>query len=248
MIHRQSPAVGQMNIKWVKRAGLMRSAELFNGHKMTLIFECGRVNKTWAPNGRDALTKIEGILMSQITRCPWATTELMIAYHDEEWGQPVHEDRKLFEFLILEGAQAGLSWNTILNRREGYRKAFHQFDPIKVAELKRSDLARLMKDVGIIRNRLKIESAVKNARAFLEIQREFGSFDSYIWQFVGGKPRVNRRRNMRDVPARTAESDAMCKDLKRRGCNFVGSTICYAFMQAVGMVDDHVVGCFRHKG
>jgi DNA-3-methyladenine glycosylase I len=184
--------------------------------------------------------------MPGITRCPWATTEAMIAYHDEEWGTPLHDDRKLFEFLILEGAQAGLSWSTILNRREGYRKAFERFDPLKVAALKRSDVARLMKDEGIIRNRLKIESAIKNAGAFLEVQKEFGTFDSYIWQFVGGKSRVNRRRNMRDVPARTAESDAMSKDLKRRGFNFVGSTICYAFMQAVGMVNDHLVTCPRH--
>jgi DNA-3-methyladenine glycosylase I len=190
----------------------------------------------------------EGIPMSPITRCPWATTELMTAYHDREWGVPIHEDRKLFEFLILEGAQAGLSWNTILNRRDGYRKAFHRFDPVKVAGYGRRDIARLLKDAGIIRNRLKIESAVRNARAFLEVQEEFGSFDSYIWQFVGGEPRVNGWRNMRDLPARTPESDAMSKDLKRRGFNFVGSTICYAFMQAVGMVNDHLVGCFRYPG
>jgi DNA-3-methyladenine glycosylase I len=185
--------------------------------------------------------------MPQITRCPWASTELMAAYHDREWGVPLHDDRKLFEFLILEGAQAGLSWNTILNRREGYRKAFARFDPKKVAAFGRRDIARLMKDAGIIRNRLKIESAVRNAKAFLEIQRVFGSFDSFIWQFVGGKPLVNRRRSMRDVPARTPESDAMSKDLKRRGFNFVGSTICYAFMQAVGMVNDHLVDCFRYN-
>jgi DNA-3-methyladenine glycosylase I len=190
----------------------------------------------------------EGIPMSPITRCPWATTELMTAYHDREWGVPIHEDRKLFEFLILEGAQAGLSWNTILNRREGYRKAFHRFDPVKVAAYGRHDVARLLKDAGIIRNRLKIESAARNARSFLEVQREFGSFDAYIWQFVGGQPRVNGWRNMRDLPARTPESDAMSKDLKRRGFNFVGSTICYAFMQAVGMVNDHLVGCFRYPG
>ena len=186
--------------------------------------------------------------MFAITRCPWATTESMIAYHDEEWGVPLHEDRKLFEFLILEGAQAGLSWSTILNRRKGYRRAFDRFDPAKVAAYGRKDFARLLKDAGIIRNRLKIESAVKNAKAFLEVQREFGSFDSYIWQFVGGRPLVNRRRKMGDVPARTAQSDAMSKDLKRRGFNFVGSTICYAFMQAVGMVNDHVVTCFRYPG
>jgi DNA-3-methyladenine glycosylase I len=184
--------------------------------------------------------------MSAITRCPWASTESMIAYHDKEWGKPLHDDRRLFEFLILEGAQAGLSWSTILNRREGYRKAFDRFDPIKMAEYGRKDVARLIKDAGIIRNRLKIESAIRNAKAFLEIQAEFGTFDSYIWQFVGGEPRVNRRRHMRDVPARTVESDAMSKDLKRRGFNFVGTTICYAFMQAVGMVNDHIVTCFRY--
>jgi len=171
----------------------------------------------------------------------------MIEYHDKEWGKPVHDDRKLFEFLILEGAQAGLSWSTILNRREGYRKAFHRFDPKKVAALKPTDIPRLMKDAGIIRNRLKIESSIRNARAFLKVQTEFGTFDSYIWQFVGGKPRVNRRNDMREMPARTAESDAMSKDLKRRGFNFVGTTICYAFMQAVGMVNDHVVTCFRYQ-
>jgi len=186
--------------------------------------------------------------MSPITRCPWATTELMTAYHDREWGVPIHEDRKLFEFLILEGAQAGLSWNTILNRREGYRKAFNRFDPVKVAAFGRGDVARLLKDAGIIRNRLKIESAVRNARAFLKVQQEFGSFDAYIWQFVGGEQRVNGWRTMRDLPARTPQSDAMSKDLKRRGFNFVGSTICYAFMQAVGMVNDHLIGCFRHPG
>jgi DNA-3-methyladenine glycosylase I len=193
-------------------------------------------------------SQIEGAFMSPITRCPWATTEAMMAYHDKEWGTPIHDDRKLFEFLILEGAQAGLSWNTILSRREGYRNAFHRFDPVKIAAYGRSDVTRLLKDAGIIRNRLKIESAARNARAFLEIQREFGGFDSYIWQFVGGKPRANRWRNMRDVPARTAQSDAMSKDLKRRGFNFVGSTICYAFMQAVGMVNDHLVDCFRNAG
>jgi DNA-3-methyladenine glycosylase I len=160
--------------------------------------------------------------MPQITRCPWASTELMAAYHDQEWGVPLHDDRKLFEFLILEGAQAGLSWNTILNRREGYRKAFHRFDAKKIAAYGRSDVARLMKDAGIIRNRLKIESAIRNAKAFLKVQREFGSFDSYIWRFVGGEPRVNRRRKMGEVPARTPESDAMSKDLKLRGFNFVG--------------------------
>jgi DNA-3-methyladenine glycosylase I len=169
----------------------------------------------------------------------------MIAYHDGEWGVPLHDDRKLFEFLILEGAQAGLSWSTILNRREGYRKAFHRFDPVKVAAMTKRDAARLLKDPGIIRNRLKIESATQNAKAFLAVQREFKTFDAYIWQFVGHKPKVNRPKSMRDVPAKTPESDAMSKELKRRGFNFVGSTICYAFMQAVGMANDHLVTCHR---
>lgn len=184
---------------------------------------------------------------AKISRCSWATTELMIAYHDKEWGTPVHDDRKLFEFLILEGAQAGLSWSTILNRRESYRRTFAEFDPQRVAKFGKREIARLIKDAGIIRNRLKIESTIRNARAFLEVQGEFGTFDSYIWQFVGGKPQVNRRRTMADVPARSPESDAMSKDLKRRGFNFVGSTICYAYMQAVGLVDDHLSTCFRRR-
>jgi DNA-3-methyladenine glycosylase I len=172
----------------------------------------------------------------------------MTAYHDEEWGVPLHDDQRLFEFLILEGAQAGLSWSTILGRRKSYRRAFHQFNPKRVAALDKNDVERLLKDEGIIRNRLKVESAIRNAKAFLEVQREFGSFDAYVWQFVGGKPRVNRWKAFGEVPARTEESDAMSKDLKRRGFNFVGSTICYAFMQAVGMVDDHLVTCFRSAG
>lgn len=160
---------------------------------------------------------------------------------------PVHDDRTLFEFLILEGAQAGLSWSTILNKRENYRKAFNRFDPVRVARYDRRKMQQLTRDPGIVRNRLKIASAVGNAKAFLRVQEEFVSFDRYIWQFVGGNPRVNAVRSLKDVPARTAESDAMSKDLKRRGFNFVGSTICYAFMQAVGMVNDHVVDCFRYK-
>jgi DNA-3-methyladenine glycosylase I len=182
-----------------------------------------------------------------VTRCPWATSEAMIAYHDNEWGVPVHDDRKLFEFLILEGAQAGLSWSTILNRREGYRRAFAGFDPKRVAKFGAREVQRLLKDEGIIRNRLKIESTITNAKAFLDVQEEFGSFDKYVWQFVGGKPIVNRRNGMKELPAQTAESDAMSKDLKKRGFKFVGSTICYAFMQAVGMVDDHLVGCYRKR-
>lgn len=182
-------------------------------------------------------------------RCAWAnnTNELMTRYHDEEWGAPVHDDRTLFEFLILEGAQAGLSWSTILNKRENYRKAFDRFDPALVARYDRRKIQQLLRDPGIVRNKLKIASAVENAKAFLRVQEEFASFDRYIWQFVGGKPRVNSVKSLKQVPARTAESDAMSKDLKHRGFKFVGSTICYAFMQGVGMVNDHVVTCFRYK-
>ena len=180
-------------------------------------------------------------------RCRWASgSELMLRYHDEEWGVPAHDDRKLFEFLILEGAQAGLSWDTILNKRENYRTVFDEFDPQRVAAYDRREKQQLLKDAGIVRNRLKIDSAVANAKAFLRLQEEFGSFDRYIWRFVGGEPRVNSRKSPRQVPARTAESDAMSQDLKGHGFNFVGSTICYAFMQAVGMVNDHLVGCFRY--
>jgi DNA-3-methyladenine glycosylase I len=183
-----------------------------------------------------------------LIRCAWASnSDLMIRYHDEEWGAPVHDDRMLFEFLILEGAQAGLSWSTILNKRQNYRKAFDRFDPKRVAKYDRRKIRQLLRDPGIVRNKLKIASAVENAKAFLRVREEFGSFDRYIWQFVGGKPRVNSPRSLKQVPARTAESDAMSKDLKKRGFNFVGSTICYAFMQAVGMVNDHVVDCFRYK-
>ncbi len=183
----------------------------------------------------------------QRIRCPWASGELSIRYHDEEWGVPVHHDRRLFEFLILEGAQAGLSWNTILNKRENYRKAFAGFDPAKVARYDRRKTAQLMRDPGIVRNRLKIASAIANAKAFLKVQEECGSFDRYIWQFVDGKPRVNSPRSMKEILGRSPESDAMSKDLKRRGFNFVGSTICYAFMQAVGMVNDHLISCFRYR-
>ena len=180
-------------------------------------------------------------------RCPWATNDASIRYHDEEWGVPVHDDRTLFEFLILEGAQAGLSWNTILNKRDNYRKAFAGFDPARVARFDSRKRQQLLRDPGIVRNKLKIASTIENAKAFLRVQEEFGSFDAYIWQFVGGKPQVRSPKSMKQVPAKTAESDAMSKDLKKRGFNFVGSTICYAFMQAVGMVNDHVVNCFRYK-
>jgi DNA-3-methyladenine glycosylase I len=181
------------------------------------------------------------------TRCGWATTPLGITYHDEEWGVPVHDDRVLFEFLILEGAQAGLSWETILRKRDAYREAFEGFDPARVARFRPARVERLLRDPGIVRNRLKIESAVANARAFLAVQDEAGSFDAYLWRFVGGAPRDNRRRSLRQLPARTAESDALSRDLSKRGFKFVGSTICYAFMQAVGMVNDHVVSCFRYE-
>jgi len=182
---------------------------------------------------------------TELIRCGWASGELMNRYHDQEWGVPLHDDRALFEFLILEGAQAGLSWSTILNKRENYRSAFDGFDAKRIARYDHRKIKQLLADSGIVRNKLKVASAVENARAFLRVQEEFGSFDRYIWQFVGGKPRVNAPRSLQQVPARTPESDAMSKDLKRRGFKFVGSTICYAFMQAVGMVNDHVVTCFR---
>jgi DNA-3-methyladenine glycosylase I len=181
-------------------------------------------------------------------RCAWSTTDPQyIAYHDKEWGVPVHEDRTLFEFLVLEGAQAGLSWSTILRKRDAYRRAFDSFDPRKVARYDKRKLAALLADAGIVRNRAKIESAIKNAKAFLEVQEEFGSFDAYQWRFVDGRPIQNRRRSIRDIPSRTDQSDAMSRDLKSRGFSFVGSTIVYAHMQAVGMVNDHVVDCFRHR-
>jgi len=181
-----------------------------------------------------------------VVRCGWAKNPLSIAYHDREWGVPQHDDRVLFEFLVLEGAQAGLSWDTILRKRENYREAFDGFDPAKIARYDLRKIQALLRNDGIVRNRLKIESAVQNAKAFLAVQKEFGSFDRYIWQFVGGQPRVNRLRSTKDVQSRTTESDAMSKDLRKRGFNFVGSTICYAFMQAVGMVNDHTVECFRY--
>ena len=184
---------------------------------------------------------------SEPLRCGWAKGEQYIRYHDEEWGVPVHDDRTLFEFLILEGAQAGLSWSTILNKRENYRRAFDGFDPRRIAQYQPKKIKALLGDSGIVRNKLKIASAVENAKAFLRVQEEFGSFDRYIWQFVGGEPRKNKWRSLRQVPARTPESDAMSKDMKRRGFKFVGSTICYAFMQGVGMVNDHIVDCFRYQ-
>ena len=179
-------------------------------------------------------------------RCPWASSEPNITYHDNEWGVPVHDDRNLFEFLILEGAQAGLSWTTILNKRENYRKAFDKFRPEKIARYGARDVQRLLADPGIVRNRLKIAAAINNAKMFSAVRKEFGSFDAYLWSFVGGQPIQNRRRRMADVPARTNESDAMSRDLLKRGFKFVGSTICYALMQATGMVNDHLVTCPRH--
>jgi DNA-3-methyladenine glycosylase I len=184
---------------------------------------------------------------SPIARCGWASTEEMIAYHDREWGVPVHDDRVLFEFLVLEGAQAGLSWSTILRKRDNYRKAFAAFDARKIGRFTDEKCAALLLDEGIVRNRLKIAAAVTNARSFLQVQKEHGSFDAYIWQFSGGKPLQNRWKELSEVPARSAESDAMSKDLARRGFKFVGSTICYAFMQATGMVNDHLVTCYRYK-
>lgn len=182
-------------------------------------------------------------------RCAWVANggPLYHRYHDREWGVPVHNDRKLFEFLILEGAQAGLSWSTILNKRANYRRAYDNFDARKIARYNAAKVRRLLKDAGIVRNRLKVRASILNARAFLRVQKEFGSFDRYLWQFVGGQPIRNRRRRLKDIPARTRESDAMSKDLKKRGFKFVGSTICYAFMQAVGMVNDHTVDCFRYR-
>jgi len=179
-------------------------------------------------------------------RCPWATVEPAITYHDVEWGVPVHDDRLLFEFLILEGAQAGLSWNTILKKRKNYRKAFHGFRPEKIALYSTRDVQRLLRDAGIVRNRLKITATIENAKRFLAVREEFGTFDAYLWSFVGGKPIQNCWRSMADVPVRTAESDTMSRDLLGRRFKFVGSTICYAFMQAIGMVNDHLVICPRH--
>jgi DNA-3-methyladenine glycosylase I len=180
-------------------------------------------------------------------RCAWATTELGIIYHDREWGVPQHDDRVLFEFLILEGAQAGLNWETILKKRENYRAAFDGFDPTKVARYDARRVQKLLNNESIVRNRLKIASSVQNAKSFLAVQREFGTFDRYLWQFIGGKPIINRRKSLKEIPARTAESDAISKDLLKRNFKFVGSTICYAMMQAVGMVNDHEMSCFRYR-
>jgi DNA-3-methyladenine glycosylase I len=184
--------------------------------------------------------------LTEPIRCAWSTTPAMIAYHDREWGVPQHDDRVLFEFLILEGAQAGLSWSTILNKRAAYRKAFSGFNPARVAKYDAKKVRELLANEGIVRNRLKIAATIENARAFLAVQKEFSSFDTYVWQFTGGKPKINKWTRMERLPARTAESDAMSKDLLKRGFRFVGPTICYAFMQAVGMVNDHLTECFRY--
>jgi DNA-3-methyladenine glycosylase I len=181
-----------------------------------------------------------------MSRCDWARSELAVRYHDEEWGVPVHDDRRFFEFLVLDAAQAGLSWDTILRKREGYRAAFDQFDPVRVAQYDARKVRQLMRNPAIVRNRLKIESALANARAFLEVQSQFGSFDRFIWQFVDGRTKTNVWRTLKQVPAETAESRAMSKELRRRGFKFVGPTICYAFMQAAGLVNDHLVHCFRY--
>ena len=186
-------------------------------------------------------------MKKELTRCPWPTDEIMIRYHDTEWGVPVHHDRLLFEYLILEGAQAGLSWQTVLKKRENYRAAFDQFDAEKIARYGDKKVAALLANAGIIRNRLKINATILNANMFLKVREEFGSLDAYLWRFVEGKPIINRRQSMKEIPARTEISDAMSKDLLKRGFKFVGSTICYAHMQAVGLVNDHLVTCFRHK-
>jgi DNA-3-methyladenine glycosylase I len=187
-------------------------------------------------------------MQKSVKRCPWTTDDpLMAAYHDREWGVPLHDDGKLFEFLVLEGQQAGLSWSTVLRKRENFRKAFHGFDPVVVARYKEKDVQRLLKNEGIIRNRSKIEAAITNARLVLEIQKEFGSFDAYIWKLIGGRPVQHGFTRLAQIPATTDESGAMSRDLKKRGFKFVGSTMCYAFMQAVGMVNDHVVDCFRYR-
>jgi len=196
----------------------------------------------------DLILKIEKMKSKVKRRCEWGTaSQLYIDYHDNEWGVPIHDDRKLFEFLILEGAQAGLSWETVLKKRENYRKAFSDLDPVKVSRYGDKKVEALLGNKGIIRNRLKIASAINNAKRFLEVQKEFGTFDAYIWQFVDGKPITNRFKSILELPATTKEPGAMSKDLKKRGFKFVGPTICYAHMQATGMVNDHIVGCFRYK-
>jgi DNA-3-methyladenine glycosylase I len=190
------------------------------------------------------MTKGQG---ANVRRCAWTSSEINLAYHDREWGVPCHDDRVLFEFLLLEGAQAGLTWELILKRREGYRRAFSKFDPKLIAKYDARKVAALLADPSIIRNRLKIRSSIQNAKAFLAVQKEFGSFDAYLWRFVGGRPVRNRWKSFREIPVLTPEATAMSKDLKKRGFGFVGPTICYAYMQAIGMVNDHTIDCFRHR-
>jgi DNA-3-methyladenine glycosylase I len=195
-----------------------------------------------------AEAKLHRTMPQSVKRCPWPTDDpLMIEYHDHEWGMPVHDDRLLYEYLLLDAMQAGLSWKTILHKRENFRKAFHDFDVRRIARYTGKDVARLLNDSGIVRNRLKIGAAVENARRFLEVQKEFGTFDAYIWQFTGGQMKRNRCKTLRDIPVQSAESDAMSRDLQKRGFKFVGSTICYAFMQAAGMVNDHLISCYRYR-
>ncbi|MEE9430340.1 MAG: DNA-3-methyladenine glycosylase I [Melioribacteraceae bacterium] len=194
------------------------------------------------------MTNVKSINKDSLVRCKWCGTDsLYLKYHDEEWGKPVHDERQLFEMLILEGAQAGLSWITILKKRDNYKKLFDNFDVVKVSKYSEKKIAKLLENPGIIRNKLKVNSTVTNAQIFIKVQKEFGSFDKYIWQFVNGKPITNKFKTLNEVPAKTKESDVMSKDLKKRGFKFIGSTICYAFMQATGMVNDHTTDCFRYK-
>jgi DNA-3-methyladenine glycosylase I len=208
---------------------------------------CGGLDARVPPNAEIVIVPAVSGGEAAVRRCQWATTPLGIAYHDQEWGVPVHDDRVFFEFITLEGAQAGLSWETILRKRDAYREAFEEFDPVRVARFTPARIERLLRNEGIVRNRLKVESTVGNARAFLAIQKECGSFDAYVWRFVNGAPLVNRRKSLEQIPAKTAESDALSRDLLKRGFKFVGSTICYAFMQATGLVNDHATDCFRYS-
>src|SRR5881628_116561 len=235
-----------MRMPQIRRTAGVRSREriILSGSSRGLLRRPRRSEKFVGSETAKAMTTSQEITR---VRCTWAKNELNIHYHDEEWGVPVHDEHKWFEFLILEGAQAGLSWDTILHKRARYREVFDGFDPAKVSAYDKKKVRELLRDAGIIRNRLKIDAAIGNARAFLEVQEEFGTFDAYIWRFVGGEPKVNRWRSLRQIPARTRESDALSKDLKQRGFTFVGSTIMYAHMQAAGLVNDHIVPCWRWK-
>jgi DNA-3-methyladenine glycosylase I len=248
-------AVGVRTPRDLERLGAIDAYRILKGHgypaSLNLVYAIEGALRGLAWNRLPAALKAELKMRAADAvrpRCSWpASDPLMLRYHDEEWGVPVHEDRKHFEFLVLESAQAGLSWLTILRKREGYREAFADFDPRRVARFDARRIKRLLGNPGIVRNRLKIKATVANARAFLAIQKEFGSFDRYVWRFVGGRPKVNRWTRIAQIPARTKESDALSKDLKSRGFHFVGSTIVYAHMQAVGMVNDHLVSCYRHR-